>query len=145
MIVLLLRNAERSIKMQKILNTWMFFFFFLRNQTKGFRVLSNAMRKWLVTFFYFLLHVILTCFLYVPHRRIPLQSSNSLSLSLRVPQLREENPIGFELTVSKIHSGWVIFFYFTFCSQAGECVTFCWAAILGQIVWYLGHCIINIH
>ena len=121
------KNAENSKHMNA------FFFFFLRNQTKGFRVLSNAMRKWLVTFFYFLLHVILTCFLYVPHRRIPLQSSNSLSLSLRVPQLREENPIGFELTVSRIRSGWVIFF-FTFCSQAGECVTFCWAAILGQIV-----------
>ena len=62
-----------------------FFFSFLGKQTRGLGF--YAMRKCNITFFYFLLHVILPCFLYVTHRRkIKIQT---LSLSLWVAQRRE--------------------------------------------------------
>ena len=99
------KNAENS----KHMNVF-FFFFFLRNQTKGFRVLSNAMRKWLVTFFYFLLHVILTCFLYVPHRRIPLQSSNSLSLSEFLSSEKRTLLVLSSLCQGFVVAGWYFFY-----------------------------------
>ena len=109
-----------------------FFFSFLGKQTRGLGF--YAMRKCNITFFYFLLHVILPCFLYVTHRRkIKIQT---LSLSLSVSELLSaERPIGFELTLSK----WLgLVSVLLFCSIAGEDITAEWAVVLDQVCMIFG-------